>query len=412
MLQTLHAAWSGRRVLLLDDCGPMTRFLHTLLLQLGARPACLPLGAGSEALARALTDGRVCCLIVPCLRALTGGLSDQLHALDGILMEAREAGVPLAMLLSDENVYRAAHHPWLVREDDPVGGETRAGLVHALLQLFADGVSRGLLGDPENVYRAAHHPWLVREDDPVGGETRAGLVHALLQLFADGVSRGLLGDPVHVLCVRHMPCLGCGHPDVAAYDRWCQAFAQGEPLCVPQPDAQGVFLHPLDICAGSLLLGARFLLGDIGCTGPFNLAVSGPLCVPQPDAQGVFLHPLDICAGSLLLGARFLLGDIGCTGPFNLAVSGENCMPNRTAALRLCRRIGYTRPLLEAEPSSPHRLVLPDGSCARRLCGAYPRIAADEALSQLWALSCAAKEGGAALEQAISAQAEAYLSAL
>lgn len=318
MLQTLHAAWSGRRVLLLDDCGSMTRFLHTLLLQLGARPACLPLGAGSEALARALTDGRVCCLIVPCLRALTGSLSDQLHALDGILMEAREAGVPLAMLLSDENVYRAAHHPWLVREDDPVGGETRAGLVHALLQLFADGVSRGLLG-----------------------------------------------DPVHVLCVRHMPCLGCGHPDVAAYDRWCQAFAQGEPLCVP-----------------------------------------------QPDAQGVFLHPLDVCAGSLLLGARFLLGDIGCTGPFNLAVSGENCMPNRTAALRLCRRIGYTRPLLEAEPSPPHRLVLPDGSRTRRLCGAYPRIAADEALSQLWALSCAAKEGGAALEQAISAQAEAYLSAL
>lgn len=315
MLQSLHAAWSTRRVLLLGGEDRMTRFMRALLSGLGARPACLPLSSGSEALARTLTGGRVCCVIVPCLRALDGSLNHQLQALDALLIEAREAGVPLVMLLSDENAYRAAQHPWTVREEDPVGGETREGLFHAILQLFADGVSRGLLG-----------------------------------------------DPVHVLCVRHLPCLGCGHPAVAPYDGWCRALEAGEPLTVPHPGAQGVFLHPLDVCMGSLLLGARFLLGDTACTGVFNL-------------------------------------DAGA----------QNLMPGRTAALRLCERCGHARALEETEPPNPVLLPLLDGSRARRLCDAAPSVPGDEALLELLALFCAQQKGPECLEEAVQAQTAAFL---
>ena len=315
MLQSLHAAWGARRVLLLGGEDRMTRFMYALLSELGARPACLPLAPDSEALSRTLTSGRVFCVIVPCLRALSGSLDDQLNALDALLVEAREAGVPLVMLLSDENVYRAAQHPWTVREEDPIGGETRGGLFHAVLQLFADGVSRGLLG-----------------------------------------------DPVHVLCVRHLPCLGCGHPAVAPYDGWCRALDAGEPLTVPHPGAQGVFLHPLDVCIGSLLLGARFLLGDTACTGVFNL-------------------------------------DVGA----------QNLMPGRTAALRLCERCGHERALEETEPPHPILLPLLDGSRARRLCGAHPVIPGEEALLDLLALSRAQRKGPELLEEAIRAQTTAFL---
>lgn len=315
MLQSLHAAWGARRVLLLGGEDRMTRFMRALLGELGARPACLPLDSGSEALSRTLTGGRVCCVIVPCLRDLRGSLDEQLHALDALLVEAREAGVPLVMLLSDENAYRAAQHPWTVREEDPVGGETREGLFHAILQIFADGVSRGLLG-----------------------------------------------DPVHVLCIRHLPCLGCGHPAVAPYDGWCRALDAGEPLTVPHPGAQGVFLHPLDVCMGSLLLGARFLLGDTACTGMFNL-----------DA-----------------GAR-------------------NLMPGRTAALRLCTRCGHARALEETEPPHPVLLPLLDGSRARHMCGAHPVMPGEEALLELLALSRAQQKGPDALEEAIHAQTAAFL---
>ena len=318
MLQSLHAAWSARRVLLLGGEDRMTRFMHAMLSELGARPACLPLASGSEALARALTSSRVFCVIVPCLRALDGSLDDQLNALNTLLVEAREAGVPLVMLLSDENVYRAAQHPWTVREEDPIGGETREGLFSAILQLFADGVSRGLLG-----------------------------------------------DPVHVLCVRHLPCLGCGHPAVAPYDLWCRALDEGRPLTVPHPGAQGVFLHPLDACMGSLLLGARFLLGDTACTGIFNL-------------------------------------DAGA----------QNLMPGRTAALRLCGRCAHARALEETEPPHPVLLPLLDGARARRLCGARPTVPGDEALLDLLALARAQQKGPEPLEAAIRAQTTAFLARL
>ena len=315
MLQSLHAAWGARRVLLLGGEDRMTRFMHALLVELGARPLRLSLPAGSEALARTLTGGHICCVIVPCLRALCGSLTEQLRVLDALLIEAREAGVPLVMLLSDESAYRAAQHPWAVREDDPIGGETQEGLFHAMLQLFADGVSRGLLG-----------------------------------------------DPVHVLSIRHLPCLGCGHPAVAPYDAWCRALNAGEPLCVP-----------------------------------------------HPGAQGVFLHPLDMCMGSLLLGARFLLGDTACTGIFNLEAGAQNLMPGRTAALRLSACCGHSRALVETEPPHPVLLPLLDGSRARRLCGAHPIVPGHEALLDLLALSRAQQKGTAFLEEVIQAQTAAFL---
>ena len=316
MLQSLHAAWGARRVLLLGGEDRMTRFMRALLGELGARPACLPLRADSEALSRTLTGGRVLCVIVPCLRALTGGLSSQLQALDALLVEAREAGVPLVMLLSDESAYRAAQQPWAVREEDPIGGETREGLFHAILQLFADGVNRGLLG-----------------------------------------------DPVHTLLIRHLPCLGCGHPAVAPYDSWCGALDADEPLVVP-----------------------------------------------HPCAQGVFLHPLDVCMGSLLLGARFLLGDTACTGVFNLEAGAQNLMPARTAALQLCGRCGHRRALRETEPPHPVLLPLLDGSRARRLCGAHPMISGQEALLDLLALARA--QGQEDVEDVIRAQTASFLARL
>ena len=39
MLQSLHAAWGARRVLLLGGEDRMTRFMRALLGELGARPA-------------------------------------------------------------------------------------------------------------------------------------------------------------------------------------------------------------------------------------------------------------------------------------------------------------------------------------------------------------------------------------
>lgn len=318
MLQPLHAAWRARRVLLAGEADRSTLYMQSLLGELGARPVRIPLTADNETLSRALTDGRISCIIVPCMRALSGSLSEQLHVLDVLLVEAREAGVPLVMLLSDESVYRTAQHPWYVCEDDPIGGETCEGLFQSILQLFADGVNRGLLG-----------------------------------------------DAVNVQCVRHLPCLGCGHPAVAPYEDWCRALSEGQKLCVPHPSAQGVFLHPLDVCLGSLLLGARFFLGDTACTGVFNLG-AGP----------------------------------------------QNLVPNRTAALRLSRSCSHARPILEAEPPGAIYLPLPDGSRARLLCGAGAMISGEEALKQLLELDRAARESFDTQMQVIQEQTRRYLTSL
>ena len=79
MLQSLHAAWRARRVLLAGEDTLLTRFMQTMLLELGARPARIPPMAERDRLARALTDGRVACLIVPSLRALSGALDDSFN---------------------------------------------------------------------------------------------------------------------------------------------------------------------------------------------------------------------------------------------------------------------------------------------------------------------------------------------
>jgi len=319
MLHSLLSAWRARRVLLVGGPDRMTLFMQALLCELGAKPARLAPDAGRETLNRALTQGRIGALIVPDAGELSGGCAlDRLAALDALLDECREAGTPLSILLSGESVYRA------------------------------DG-----------------RPLAAQENDPIGGETPQGFAQSMLDLYACGVSRGLCGDPVNTICVRHLPCLGCGHPVVAPYDAWCAAAASDLPLDVPSPGMPGVFIHPLDICFGALLLGARYLLGDTDCTGAFNLG-----------------------AGS------------------------DNLVPNRTAALRFTRRLGVTKPMRETEP--PHTAILPfpDGARARLLCGARCRISGEEALMQLFSLEKSSRAGFEAQLQEIHAQTQAYLASL
>lgn len=317
MIQELHAAWRGRRVLIIGKADRMTLFMQALLDELGAKTARLIPSAGAETLHRALTEGRIGAIIVPCTRALCDGNAErQLAALSSLLSEAREAGIPLCILMSDDSVYRADSSPWSVQESDPIGGET-----------------------PQ------------------------GLVQSILDLYACGVSRGLCGDAVSVQCIRHLPCLGCGHPAVAQYGAWCRACETGE------------VLH-----------------------------------VQHPSMQGVFIHPLDVCCGTLLLGARFILGDTGCTGPFNLGACSANLIPNRTAGLRFNNRHGMKRPIREAEPPNAAILPLPDGAKARLLCGARCFLSGDEALDQLFSLELMRNNGFDALDKEIKKQTQDYLS--
>lgn len=227
MIQPLESAWRARHVLLIGRPGRPCAYMQALLDALGAKCARISPSAGAEAMCRAMQAARVSAVIVPEMRALAprGHLIAQLSALQLLLGECREAGVPLVLFLSDAAVYRAAAHPWLVSEEEPVGGET--------------------------------------ED---------GLNQTILQLFADGVSRGLTGDAVHTLCLRHPPLLGCGHPDTDVYTQWCAALDAGERLTVPHPGRQALFVSPLDIFSCALKLGARFFGGDTGCTGLFNIA--------------------------------------------------------------------------------------------------------------------------------------------
>ena len=316
MIQQLHAAWRARRVLLVGGTDRLTLFMQTLLDELGAKAARIAPPCEAEALSRALTQGRISAVIVPGTRALAGsGMLRQLAALEMLLGEVREAGVPLTVLMSDDSVYRA------------IGG-----------------------------------PWYAQESDPIGGETPEGLVQSLLDLYACGAARGLAGDPVSTLCVRHLPYLGGAHPAVAPYSAWCHAARAGDALEVPHPGMQGVFIHPLDVCGGALLLGARFLLGDTGCTGAFNLGVC-----PQ------------------------------------------NLIPNRTAALRFTASRGVTRPLRETEPPGAAILPLPDGARARLLCGARCLISGEAALHQLYAQEEAAALGYEALMHTAKCQTQDYL---
>lgn len=230
MLDKLYAAWRARRVLLVSGQDRQSQWMLSFLEELGAKAARIPPDASAEMLCRAMSEGRISAVIAPKADALSaeGSLIAQLTALSTLLNEAREAGVPLVMLCSSANVYRAQQHPWYAREDDPIGGETRDGLIQSILQTFADGVSRALMG-----------------------------------------------DAVSVQCIRHMPCLGEGNPSVAQYGAWCDALLDGELVSVEHPSMQGVFLHPLDVICGALSLGARYFAGEEPCTGIFNLG-AGP----------------------------------------------------------------------------------------------------------------------------------------
>ena len=108
----LLSNWSLRRVLLAGESSSMLRAMHAQLCMLGARPICLSAPFGEETLSRILHQGRFSCIIAPSLPALCPGDScDHLAALNILLGEAREAGVPLVMLLSgsDETAQLFSH---------------------------------------------------------------------------------------------------------------------------------------------------------------------------------------------------------------------------------------------------------------------------------------------------------------
>lgn len=318
MLHQLNTAWRARRVLIIGRADRVSLFAQAFLAELGARPARIAPGQDAETLCRALSEGRISAILVPCLRQLApeDDLLAQLRALLTLLGEAREAGVPLTLLCSDAGVYRAG------------GGSAL-------------------------------------EEDPLGGETRDGLIQSLVQLCADGVSRGLLGDAVSVQCVRHLPLLGCGHPATAPYTAWCRALMDNR-------------LIPVE----------------------------------HPGMLGAFLHPLDMCCGAALLGARFLAGDTRCTGAFNLGAGAQSLMANRTAALRFIRDNGGTRPIRETEPPLAPALPMLCGARARLLCGAQPILPGGEALNLLLALERAARSGQSAELAEIERQTKLYLARL
>ena len=313
VLDKLLSTWRARRVLIVGGKDALTPWMNAILSELGARPVCVTPGCGAEALCRVMNDGRVSAVIIPAAHTLhEGGLEMQLSALSTLLCEVREAGVPLTILCSDASVYRASEQVWYAREEDPLGGRTREGLIQSILQLYADGMSRGLLG-----------------------------------------------DAVTTLLVRHMPCLFSDSPFTRQYARWCRELLAGEPLHVEHPGMQGIFMHPLDVACGALMLGARFLSGEDMQENVFNLS----------------------------------------TGPDNLCA-------NRSAALRLVNQHGGTRPLVESEPPLPPRSPLLDGSRARYTCGFRCRISAGAALSQLLEWTRAAQNGEEA--QVLVHQTRAY----
>lgn len=250
MLNQLTAAWRARRVLLIGGPDAQNLYTEALLAALGARAARIPPDSRADTLSRALLRGRIGAVIVPSAHALTDGcdLFAQLHALDLILREIREAGVPLCILCSHEDVY---------------------------------------------IHEASS--WQAEETAPIGGRTKEGLIQSILQLYADGVSRGLMGDAVRTIICRHAPCLGGGHQSVRQYGAWCRALLQEDAPVVESPGAQGTFLHPLDAALGALCLGARVLQGEADCAGSFNVA-PGPENLCANRSAFAFLAASEGCA--------------------------------------------------------------------------------------------------------------------
>lgn len=240
MLEALLSAWRARRVLLIGGPDAQSLSIEALLCALGARPARLPAGSKAHTLNAAMLEGRVSAVIVPGAHALeeSGDLFAQLHALDLILRETREAGIPLLLLCSHEDVYLPRDAP-------------------------------------------------AREDAPIGGRTREGFIQSALQLLAMGYAQGMMGDPVASIICRHPPCLGSGHVSVAQYSRWCRDILSSRTPTVEHPGAQGIFLHPLDAMLGALCAGARFFEGNPLAAGCFNIAPEAKNCCANRSA---YLH--------------------------------------------------------------------------------------------------------------------------
>lgn len=92
------SVWSLRRVLLAGSACPMRSAMEAQLRAIGARSASAALA--EEPLCRTLHEGRYACIIAPDLHKLCpGDTQARLIALGMLLGEAREAGVPLIMLL-------------------------------------------------------------------------------------------------------------------------------------------------------------------------------------------------------------------------------------------------------------------------------------------------------------------------
>lgn len=146
MLEQILPAWRARRVLL---AGGESRFMCAMdaqLTEIGARPVRVSFPADCETLCRRLHEGRFACVIVPDLaRLCTGNAQDRMSALDMLLGEAQEAGVPLAILLSS------------LTEDAP-------------LLRRAEGFMHGACGDPVSMQCILH----------AGGDTSIVCSEALL----------------------------------------------------------------------------------------------------------------------------------------------------------------------------------------------------------------------------------------
>ena len=127
----LHV-FSLRRVLLAGAPSPMRAAMQAQLQLLGARPACIPDCLHAESLDRALHAGRFSCVIVPDLMMLhPQSDTKRLNALGNLLGEAREAGVPLVMLLGQ------------IHDDETA-------------PLFSHALGMGISGDPLSVQCIRH----------------------------------------------------------------------------------------------------------------------------------------------------------------------------------------------------------------------------------------------------------------
>lgn len=235
MLDKALSSWRGHHVLIAGT-QKSARFTQALLEELGASAVLISPELNAQALCRAMTAHRVAAVIVPRMQELCGAgdsASACLSWLQMLLDEAREAGIPLVVLATDAGVYRAQSRP-------------------------------------------------AREDDPLGGETREGLIQSLFSLYADGVARALAGDAVNTLIVHHMPCLSGDAPSVAQYARWCDALLCGEVVPVEHPAMLGAFVHPLEVAHGVLMLGAVCLSLSQG--GSYNLALEPTCLLPNRTA--------------------------------------------------------------------------------------------------------------------------------